>query len=260
MCARCVPQAVSGPRSRGDEPATSVHRLPGPALRLRAVRHPQGRPYQPYDCDFAGLDRRARAVAARLGRLLSPGSRVLLAYRPGADLAGAFYGCLYAGMTAVPLVGGGPDGAGTVAEAVERCRPAAVLTGADAWTALVVDRSRTQVVEADGDRVGGEPVDRLAQEWCPVGVLRTAPGYERYVADGLGGGRLEPALRHGDLAAAVGELAAAAAEGTPEDGLGWIASVHGLEDAVWRMLLPVQEADRPPTGPSPAAPKAPGTA
>lgn len=238
MCSRCVPQAVSGPRSRsGGAPAPSVYRLPGPALRRRAVRHPEGRPYAPYDCDYAALDRRARAVAARLGRLVPPGSRVLLAYPQGADLAGAFYGCLYAGMAAVPLVGGGPDGAGTVAEAVDRCRPAMVLTGADAWTALSVDRSRTQVVEADGRRVGGEPVDRLAQEWRPVGVLRTAPGYERYVADGLGGGRMEPALRHGDLADAVGELAVAAGRGTPEDSLGWIASVHGLEDAVWRMLL-----------------------
>jgi hypothetical protein len=228
-----------------------VYRLPGPALRRRAVRHPEGRPYEPYDCDFAGLDRRARAVAARLGRLLPPGSRVLLSYPQGADLAGAFYGCLYAGMAAVPLVGGGPDGAGAVAEAVARCRPAAVLTGADAWTALAVDRSRTEVVEADGMRVGGEPVRRLAEEWRPVGVLRTAPGYERYVADGLGGGRMEPALRHGDLADVVGELAVAAGMGTPEDSLGWIASVRGVEDAVWRMLLPVQGTRRPPVDPGP---------
>ncbi|MFD3455853.1 AMP-binding protein [Streptomyces sp. NPDC058691] len=238
---------MSGARAGISGSTVSVYRLPGPALRRRAVRQPEGRPHVPYDCDFAGLDRRARAVAAGLGRLLPPGSRVLLDYPEGADLAGAFYGCLYAGMAAVPLVAGGPDGPGAVAEAVERCRPAAVLTGGDAWTALAVDRTRTQVVEADGRRMGGEPVSRLAGEWRPVGVLRTAPAYERYVADGLGGGRMEPALRHGDLADVVGELSSAAGMGTPEDSLGWIASVHGLEDAVWRMLLPVQA----PRGPRP---------
>ncbi len=249
MCARCVRHAGSGARSRGGRPAVPVGRLPGPALRRRAERDPEGRLGEPYDCDFAGLDRRARAVAAELGRLLPPGSRVLLDYRQGADLAGAFYGCLYAGMTAVPLVGGGRAGAEPVAEAVERCRPAAVLTGADAWTALAVDRTRTRVLEADGVRVGGRPVDRTAQEWRPVGVLRTAPAYERYLTGGPGGGRVEPVLRHGDLAGALGELAAAARQGTPEDGLGWIAGVHGLEDAVWRMLLPVQDDARPRPGP-----------
>jgi non-ribosomal peptide synthetase component F len=243
------PNGPNGPDGRdagARSVPVSVRRLPGLLLRRRAANRPDAMPF--LGCSFADLDRRARAVAARLGLVVPPGSRILLAYPQGVDLAGAFFGCLYAGMSAVPLVAagaGGPDRPGAIAQAVERCRPAAVLTGGDAWTSLAVDRSRTQVIEADGSRVGGERTDRLAASWQPVGVLRSAVAYERYVAGGagaaggLGGGRLEPPLRHCDLGELLGELARAAQLGTPEESVGWIASVHGLEEAVWRILLPV---------------------
>lgn len=224
-------------------------RLPGPLLRHRAERHPQAVPTLPYagaavtgtaGCSFAELDRRARAVAARLGGRLQPGSRVMLVYPQGPDLAGAFFGCLYAGMAAVPLVLPAPGATEAVARAVRRCAPDLVLTGSDHWTPLAVDRSRTQVVEADGVRVGGEPVWRLAQNWKPVGVLRSAPAYHRYHDDGAAGGRLEAAMAHSDLSDVMGELAQAVRLGTDEENVGWIAAVHGVEDAVWRILLPVR--------------------
>lgn len=241
MCSRCAPEAVTGPDDQDRKAApVSVRMLPGPMLRRLAARQPVGVPR--LDCDFADLDRRARAVAAGLGPAVPPGSRVLLAYPQGPDLAGAFFGCLYAGMAAVPVVAAGPGDTDGVARAAERCRPAVVLTGGDAWTSLAVDRSRTRVIEADGGRVGGERVDRLAAAWQPVGVLRSAVAYERYVAGGavgIGGGRLEAPLRHCDLGEALGELERAARTGTSEEGVGWAASVHGLEEAVWRMLLPL---------------------
>lgn len=50
-----------------------------------------------------GLDRRARAIAARLQALGAPGERVLLLYPPGLEYIQAFFGCLYAGALAVPV-------------------------------------------------------------------------------------------------------------------------------------------------------------
>jgi len=236
--------------SGGARPWTGdIGRLPGPLLRYHAERHPQGVPALPYPasavtgtagCSFAELDRRARAVAARLGTLLHPGSRVMLVYPQGPDLAGAFFGCLYAGMAAIPVVLPAPGAAGVVPRAVARCTPDLVLTGADAWSPLAIDRNRTHVAEADGIRVCGEPVWRLAQSWRPVGVLRSAPAYHRYHDDGAAGGRLEPAMGHGDLSDVMGELAQAVRLGTDEENVGWIAAVHGVEDAVWRILLPVR--------------------
>jgi hypothetical protein len=71
-------------------------------------------------------------------------------------------------------------------------------------------------------------------------VLRSAAAYHRYHDDGAAGGRLEAAMGHGDLSDVMGELAQAVRLGTDEENVGWIAAVHGVEDAVWRILLPVR--------------------
>ena len=51
---------------------------------------------------YGELDRRARVIAARLQLELQPGDRALLVYPPGLDFIAAFFGCLYAGVVAVP--------------------------------------------------------------------------------------------------------------------------------------------------------------
>jgi len=51
---------------------------------------------------YAQLDRRARAVAARLQEEGLCGERIVLAYPPGLEFIAGFFGCLYAGCTAVP--------------------------------------------------------------------------------------------------------------------------------------------------------------
>src|SRR5262249_1375714 len=52
---------------------------------------------------YAELDCRARAIAARLLDRLQPGDRAVLIHEPGLDFVEAFFGCLYAGVIAVPL-------------------------------------------------------------------------------------------------------------------------------------------------------------
>ncbi len=51
---------------------------------------------------YAQLDRRARAVAAKLVSMGFAGQRALLMYPPGLDFVVAFFGCHYAGITPVP--------------------------------------------------------------------------------------------------------------------------------------------------------------
>ncbi|MFL6293612.1 MAG: amino acid adenylation domain-containing protein, partial [Thermoanaerobaculia bacterium] len=48
------------------------------------------------------LDARARAIAWTLRESVQPGERALLLYPPGLDFVAAFFGCLYAGVVAVP--------------------------------------------------------------------------------------------------------------------------------------------------------------
>lgn len=51
---------------------------------------------------YRDLDCQARAIAAQLQAAMVPGSRVLLLYPPGLEFIAAFWGCLYAGVVAVP--------------------------------------------------------------------------------------------------------------------------------------------------------------
>jgi acyl-CoA synthetase (AMP-forming)/AMP-acid ligase II len=52
---------------------------------------------------IATLDRQARALAASLQRKVAPGERALLFFKPGLSFAVAYWGCLYAGVVAVPV-------------------------------------------------------------------------------------------------------------------------------------------------------------
>jgi hypothetical protein len=47
-------------------------------------------------------------------------------------------------------------------------------------------------------------------------------------------------MDHGDLSEVLTELAQAVRLGTDEENIGWIAAVHGMEEAVWRILLPIR--------------------
>ncbi len=79
-------------------------------LQLRAEEQPDKRAFlylingeeEGEALTFAELDYRARQIAVELQRHVSPGDRAILLYPPGLDYIAAFFGCLYAGVVAVP--------------------------------------------------------------------------------------------------------------------------------------------------------------
>src|SRR5215831_2133535 len=52
---------------------------------------------------YEDLDRRARAIAAHLKSLGAFGGRALLVYPAGLEFIAGFFGCLYAGVVAIPV-------------------------------------------------------------------------------------------------------------------------------------------------------------
>jgi acyl-CoA synthetase (AMP-forming)/AMP-acid ligase II len=80
-------------------------------LRLRALNRPD-QPLYTFLLDgeaaeavltCAELDRQARSIGAQLQEHMRLGERALLLYPPGLDFIAAFFGCLYAGVVAVPV-------------------------------------------------------------------------------------------------------------------------------------------------------------
>src|SRR4030095_2736905 len=85
--------------------STFVH-----VLRSRALHQPErtsftflsDRGSEEATLSYAELDRKARLIAANLQVLKASGERALLLFPPGLDYVCAFFGCMYAGVVAVP--------------------------------------------------------------------------------------------------------------------------------------------------------------
>lgn len=62
----------------------------------------EGEGEQESQLTYRALDRRARQIAASLQQLFLTGKQTLLLYPPGLEYIEAFWGCIYAGITAIP--------------------------------------------------------------------------------------------------------------------------------------------------------------
>ncbi|HEX7978479.1 MAG TPA: aminotransferase class I/II-fold pyridoxal phosphate-dependent enzyme [Gemmatimonadaceae bacterium] len=79
-------------------------------LDYRAARHPHDVVFRFLSGDgaedgaltYEELRTRARSIAAALGEYAAPGDRVVLLVPPGLEYVASFFGCLYAGVVAVP--------------------------------------------------------------------------------------------------------------------------------------------------------------
>ncbi|MGO8747212.1 MAG: AMP-binding protein [Thermoguttaceae bacterium] len=80
---------------------------------------------------YRELDERAMAIGGELQTRAACGSRALLLYPPGLDFVAAFFGCLYAGIVAVPVAPPGRNRFAWSAEPIfQAAKPSLVLSTA----------------------------------------------------------------------------------------------------------------------------------
>jgi acyl-CoA synthetase (AMP-forming)/AMP-acid ligase II len=113
-----------------------------------------------------GMETRARALGARLVALVDPCARALLFFGPGLDFTVGYWGCLYAGVIAVPI----PSPSVRAIEAGPRLR--SVRDDCDATVMLTTSDLLPQVEEMTREdpelaRLHVVAVDRLAEESSP---------------------------------------------------------------------------------------------
>ena len=134
MASRLIPDAVALP---GAPDAPRAHHLVD-VLRERAGRPGQAPAYTFLEegeaeggtLSWEALDRSARAIAVRLSEVARPGDRALLLFPAGLDFIAAFFGCLYAGVVAVPSYPPRPNRGQQRLRAIARdASPAVVLAG-----------------------------------------------------------------------------------------------------------------------------------
>src|SRR5215467_9744627 len=190
-------------------------------LQFRAKSHPDDRAYtfldgQGRESDSLGygrLDEQSRAIAGMLQQSGLAGKRLMLIYGPGLDFVRGFFGCLYAGATAIPLAPARPRRGLNRLEAVASdTAPAAVLS----TTALL---SKGQTMCAESATLSQLPwlasdaaFDTVAADWSPPRVERSSLAYLQYTSGSTGSPR-GVMITHANIMQNLAELRA----GWPSD-------------------------------------------
>ncbi|HBE17274.1 MAG TPA: AMP-dependent synthetase, partial [Cyanobacteria bacterium UBA11367] len=123
-------------------------------LRTRSLHQPDKRGFiflkdgetPSGELTYQDLDKQARAIAAKLQSLGATGQRALLLYPSGLEFIAAFFGCLYAGVVAVPAYPPRPNQKISRLEAiVEDCQAKFALT-----TTSLIDTIERKFAEDPG--------------------------------------------------------------------------------------------------------------
>ncbi|MEG5066785.1 AMP-binding protein [Microcoleus sp. B3-A4] len=163
-------------------------------LRQKAVKNPNQQGYtfledgkiESESLTYKKLDQRARAIAAHLQSLNTQGQRALLLYPAGLDFLCAFFGCLYAGVIAIPAP---PPEASRLKRTLPRLQ--AIAKDARATITLttlgimsLVEEYRQQVPEfqqmqwLDSQAITLE----LAEQWQPPAIESDTLAYLQYTS------------------------------------------------------------------------------
>ncbi|WP_164014718.1 non-ribosomal peptide synthetase [Pyxidicoccus trucidator] len=143
-------------------------------LRVRAERQPEQRGFtflvdgeeEEAHLSYGELDRKARAIAAALQARGARGQRALLLYPPGLDYIAGFFGCLYAGVIAVPIYPPDPMRLGRTLP-----RLMAICQDAQATIALTTD-----FILGLGEMLFEQAPELRALHWLATDTLDTAMG------------------------------------------------------------------------------------
>src|SRR5580704_13244331 len=95
---------------------------------------------------FYSLDKKARSIGSALQQAGLAGERAILLFPPGLDYIAAFFGCIYAGVTAIPAFSPRPNrNNDRLISIIQDCRPAAALT-----SARILERSKRAFAGCQG--------------------------------------------------------------------------------------------------------------
>jgi acyl-CoA synthetase (AMP-forming)/AMP-acid ligase II len=180
---------------------------------------------------YGELDNRARLVAARLTGTAKPGDRALLLFAPGLDFIAAFFGCIYAGLIAVPVYPPDPS-------RLPQTLPRLLAIIADAGARLVLTTSE---IVAMGEVIGQFAPNLASVQWLTVDDF--APGaianfefhgtkpddlaFLQYTSGSTG----EPKgvmVSHANIIANERMIQAASRMSADDHGVGWVPLFHDM--------------------------------
>jgi acyl-CoA synthetase (AMP-forming)/AMP-acid ligase II len=177
---------------------------------------------------YAQLDLKARALAAHLQALTRPGARALLVYSNGLDYLTAFFGCLYAGVIAVPVY---PPRLNRSLDRLE-----AVVKDAGAVLALTTAAVLGQIEGRRGDTTFLQSLSWLATDsieeeeagaWKTPELTSSNLAFLQYTSGSTGTPK-GVMISHGNLLANQRMIQESFGHNTPFNAVGWLPLYHDM--------------------------------
>lgn len=186
---------------------------------------------------FDQLDERARAIATELQSSVQPGSRALLLYPQGLDFIEAFFGCLYAGVIAVPAY--------PPKRNQKNLRLKAIVDDTDAAVVLTVSRLADECARAfasrrDATRIITTDHIRTQDATDAAALVSIAPDTLAFLqyTSGSTGAPKGVMVTHRNLIANLASLAATYRTGPTSTMVTWLPAFHDL-GLIYGLLLPL---------------------
>ncbi len=205
-------------------------------LEYRAARQPSHVVFRFLNSDareegtltFAALQRRARTIAMRLAEHVVPGDRVVLLVPPGLEYIAAFFGCLDAGVVAVPAYPPNPRRADPrVARIIADCGARVALVSdafmarLDGWLALTPELSGITWLDA------GRLADGDGPAWRGPGATGATLAMLQYTSGSTGDPR-GVMLTHANLLHNSAVIHRVSAHRPRDNGVFWLPPFHDM--------------------------------
>ena len=203
-------------------------------LRARAASQPDDLAYtfladgeNPVDeLTWSVLDRAARAIAASLQTRLQPGDRALLIYPPGLSFIAGFFGCIYSGVLAVPVM---PPQGGRSGRGADRL--AAIIADSDAQCVLTSSDLRERLLDALDPRMARIVTDGIsydeASAWRPPHLDAETIAFLQYTS----GSTAQPRgvmVSHGNLLHNLNAACHLGASAADTVSVSWLPVTHDM--------------------------------
>ena len=177
---------------------------------------------------FGQLDRRARGIAATLQRIGGGGERAVLLFPPGLDYVAAFFGCLYAGVVAVPAYPPRPNRSlDRLRAIVADASPALALTTSELRDNLARQRQQAPELAALRWLATDDTNLEVADEWEPPDLSADAVAFLQYTSGSTGSPR-GVVLSHANLLANLAAIQRAFGNNDASRGVSWLPPYHDM--------------------------------